>query len=1599
MATPNFLLAADNHNIASSGSSWYNPLSWDINPANTGKFAAASILSGANSLYNTAAYAGNWLGADIQENDTASWISGMDSDLGQYYRQNKESTDLVGFIATSLIPGLGGVKAFQAGQLALKGATRYGMVGGSTSKIIGLLVPQTERFAKLAAADINASVGAAKLLNANTTKALASGVWQNTLESAAAESFVQAFMFRSPILEQQDFGDVLSNIAVGAAFGGVIGGAFSAVKTRSYIKGKIQEETIGREPLATRPQFSTITPAHERITGLAFDSEFSAVPVSIRGPGGEVVNNYAVNKQIYDTKLAKNYDEIRTAINGLSDDLVLGNLTANISMPVKGGESGFAQRYMENFNGVVGITKPGVITRIEAEAAKMAAKNEIPQIRPEARYVKIIGEGVGDMSTEAPLLKTAGDIYDGVKGVRSAVKEKGFKLADNWDASKLTGSKGYLEAELRHIWASEFVPEIPKGTVINANDIPLLERAYKDGVYADIKIIRTDGLNHEIVAINSPKQFYDFLREQKVNLANDLLKKFSLVKSGDIPIELGTEYAAKIVNTRKSYLEGTSAVNETDDIFSHQADYVAHLKALKDRGLSTDSTKAAEAVNPFYLPKTAKIVYDTQAASTTSQHIFDAVVEFKARQKVYEQGAKNVVAKIFGEASESLPDIRESSLRHSERVGAGPGLFSSENSNYGTIGSAMAWIGSVAKGLKDSFRSKTGKALESSLVKMGAKPETAIEFEGLSQKVSRSGKFWVTHEDNTGTYLITREMKKALDEGTIHDLPNEILQIKNPETWDAVRAHIAESGKVTTQFGEIRAAQGLEQKHDPNVFRPIRPDLKQYPHFAFVEDPRVTGSGHMTMIHAASEKELNELISKVPPEYRVRTKSDVENFYRARGEYEHSRTLNENYINSDLASKGVFSNFFPKSDPQKIINDILQHHYRESDVLVQETIRLRYENVFNFFEDMGKRTSQADTSRFASRLDIIEKTTDNPYFNYIKTALDISKASENKLIYGFNKLLDESVSKAVGSIKDTWFNKVKTQADLDTINGQLDQFGIKPAYYDAALQALANHTAPKGELTKFIRRGNSLLSLFTLGLDPLNALNNAIGSNILRFTELRHITDAISKGNTKVAGELASIAKVALPGTGDEIFSPSKLVAQAVKNYFSDMGAGGFREFRNDAGFLVKEVDKTRAGPLMETYRSEGIIKSRADQLKLLIDDFTLKGTESVSDLNTRMDGAVARLKSWSAKGEKLSLNAHAEEFNRFISANVMDQISDVAVRNGLMDAAEARAYRNTFVNRVEGNILASQRPLIFQGPIGQAISLFQSYQFNLLQQLFRYVGEGSKKDLAMLTGLQSTLYGIQSLPAFQFVNTHILGQLSGNKEHRDVYDATYGAAGKQAGNFLLYGLPSNFLQTNIYSRGDINPRQLTVIPTTLQEIPLVNGWGKFFLNLKETAGKIAGGGNVWQSVLQGIEHNGISRPLAGIAQTLQAAGPSGKVYSTFHLSTLSRLAGGKPLDDAISNDAFFRVKSYEAARTASMKSLAETVKSTLIQDEQSTPGQVNAFAQKYVELGGKQAGFNKWMMGLYKSANVSQADTLANSLKSPFAYKMQLLMGGGSDE
>lgn len=1584
---PAYLLGADNHNIGNQASSWFDPSTWGDRAGNALQFGAVSVISGGAQLYNSGVAIGNWFGADAQESSIQDIVSSLDQDLGEYYSQNRQSADLVGFIASSFVPGLAGVKVLNAGQAALKGAVATGKIGANMARATGLLVPETSAYISAAAQDINAASATFSAISQNGIKALAAGVGQQALEGMAFEIAVQSTMFKSPILEDQTTGDIISNVLLGGALGGVVGGVFEGASTYGKIMQKVKSFELDTKFSTARAMQQELSSPALNIIRNAQDLETAAkaIPPGPNATADEIALYNTATKNM-EQKVERTLNDMRLNTNTLAkgSDLSATNMVADsmVGMPSKGVLDGMLHADE--------IVRPGVITAVEKDINKTVKAGTIDESL-QVNYIKLTGDGAGSVSHGEPVVLNIADTVGSAstKSLADAVLEKvkgyKFKLGGFWDAAGKTGSTAHTEAEARYIWASR-LEKLPDTLVIHQNDIPLLEKAWEMGKL-DLKLADNTG---QVIkdGFTSNDELWKHIIDTKEAVAAKLaLNKAYIVEDGSE--FLVSPAIGKIVNTKVSRLEGTAVKGDLEDYRAWQTANSEYQAFKKSKGLP-----ASEDLDTRFLPTYAKVTRRVPDMTDANGHVMDGATWIKSQEKLAQEAIDNVLAKATGELYSSIPTITEQQAWTANRGGAGAKLAGFATGGYGSLESIVTAYGSVTNKLKTTFRQVTSDTLQGPLANLGRNQEAAIEFSTINQKVTRSAKQWVRHTGDDGSeYLVTKEASNKLANESAPLSIDEIedaykIAIENVETHAAIDAMISRTSARTGSYSELRAAQGKVDAKDPAVFRPVRANPKDYPFFAFVKDDKVTGQGHTTMIFAADAAKLQQLGDKAEQAgYRVHYKSDTADFHKAYGDYEYQRTLNESYINSDLNNRGIYSDTFTKTDPQKIVNDIVQQHLREDDVLAMELMRAKNQKVFNFLEDQGKAYSRIESSTLGGRsIAALEKSGKNPYLDYIKTALDISKAPESQLLYSFNKFLDDSVSKAVGAVRDVWAS-TRTPYDAEKINGILDKHGMNTGYRDAALDLLANHTAPKGELTKFVRAANGMLSTLTLGLDPLNGLVNAVGANVLRGTELTQITDAIKKGNSQLAGELAKLGKIDVTGAGDLILSPAKLYAQAQKNFFED-------------GWKMN-------GELAKRYKDAGYVIGDINKFHNVLDDFALKGTETVTDLNSRLNRAFAAIEQLSEKGKTLTGNKFSEDYNRFISADVMRQLTDLAESHGILTREESHSYINTFVARVDGNTVASQRPLMFQGPLGNAIGLFQSYQFNMMQNLFRYSAEGSKKDMAMLLGLQGTFFGLNGLPAFQFINQHVVGTLSGNKNHVDLYDATYGAAGKQMGDLLMYGLPSDLLRTNLYSRGDINPRQVTVIPTKIQDIPFVSGFSNMLGNIKNTVGKIANGGDVWSSLLQGLEHNGISRPLAGMAQVLEATGPSGKVYSTstkgsilfsndlVSMASLTRLAGGRPLDEAIVNDGVFRIHSYQQFDHDKMNKIGEAVKTASIEGRVPDEQQMAQFAAEYAKSGGKQVQFNKWMLNKMKDANTNEAQKITSQLQNPFAAKVQVLMGG----
>ena len=1021
-------------------------------------------------------------------------------------------------------------------------------------------------------------------------------------------------------------------------------------------------------------------------------------------------------------------------------------------------------------------------------------------------------------------------------------------------------------------------------------------------------------------------------------------------------------------------------------------------------------------IDPFAAPTYSKVIVRSDRMRGVDGNLLEGMAVIDQKAKLHQEATDRVVA----DSLSGIADITDANLPSSagmkgKIIGqtAGPGAVAAESGAYGSWSSFFSYVGQRAHNMITAAKQQTAEIFNPTLLQLASKTEDAIEWSVLNEKLrSLPNRYFLNAAGDRLVYgkeileadfMDAAGYSKALaaraseiEELAKRGIPTEV-PLNSPLVRKLAADHISRNNTRKMSLQKIHANNGYQDRFDEGVFYPIPRNLRDTPHFAFVVDEHATATGHSQMIYAKDAATLEQMRNQIMSDPKLRemgltvlSKGESEEYYKSVGKFEFERTLSENYINTALARSGKSASFLPVTDPNKIVTDFLEWHQARDAAHIRTVIEHKYARDFDYFKTTAQPAIEASKSRFGyiSPLSYAENTVKNPATNLIKMALDVSNADEYPLWTPLNKFLDAGFSAVVDKVGKL-FSSATSVEHLDEVNAALTKAGYKGALVDAPLYEAMNGTVPRGKLSTIVNRANSIIATLSLRADPLNALNNAVGSAVLLGPETKALMKTIRDLSPDGVAEFNALAKIKVPGSGGDLtMAPGKMIAKRIADFHND-----------------------KAG--REWFKRNGFISTIADQYDSVLDNIALavaKGEE------TYLSKAMLGAKKLGDQAEKFSANKLAEEFNRYVAAGVAKDITDIAVKRGLMTEDVQLSYVNTFVNRTQGNYLASQRPAIFQGPIGQSIGLFQTYQFNLLQQVFRHIGEGQYKNVALMAGLQGGIYGLNGLPAFNAINTHIIGSAGGNIEHKNLYDAIFSGAGKEAGEWLLYGGLSNGLglfhpdlKTNIYSRGDINPRHITLIPTDPSKTPIYQATERLLSNLKEGYTKVSMGGDIWTTFLKGVEQNGISRPLAGMAQILEAVGRDDKkVISTnqqgnmlmahdlYSLSSLMRIAGAKPLDEAIVNDTMFRVNSYRTADAARRKVLGETIKNTILAGGNIDQEQVANFADAYARTGGSQAKFGAFYANQYKNANVSQAEQLRTSASGGKPIAMQVIMNGG---
>lgn len=1585
-AIPGYMIAANNHNTGNLNTDWFEGAQPQRSLGSRAvNMVGSAALSGINSFYNTAVWAGNMFSDEgAKYRDTREWISSFDENMGQYYEQNRQAADLLGFVATSFVPGLGGVKVFNAGAKALT-ASKEGVFGYNMARGLGVLPGARQTLVKEAIESYATTRTAFTVSNPQTLKAIASGFGEQVLQAAAFETAVAVTMKKSPILSEMDAGDMIANIATGALLGGAIGGAIEGAISVSKIKSGIKS-------LDTK--LAGVTQVARGVEGTKSSDE-----LLIRRNDLDTLNRNApdgVDPALYDKLWEQKITYIDNADRETFTKLANGNAEVGnrVYEGIRTDGTGAYSAKVLNLQEIATHADNARLTKVYG-IGKEVAEGDIASYG--VRHFKLWGDDMGKLSDEAPsALHLADKLTKGQSiEVRAAKVTAGkqawpVQVGRNWDISTASVD----EAMARAIWAmDDSVPKLIKpkagNLTIGSNDIPMLTKAYREG-FTDFQMVTAKG---EIVpAPTSREALLEHIAIAKNDGAIAEMEK-SLVAGKPMTAEA----VANKYDVPLGFLTGEQYSTTVDDaIFGlgkAQKEYYNKFHA------NTTNPPAMEAVKPWLHQQNYQMVYDLKGVNALDNFQVEAMTVIKQRQILQQETNEIAVTSALKDRAALLPEFTDAELTRVNRGGAGAGFVSFANASYGTAGSKAEYVGALVTRWVREAEQKVGNTFMTANYNIINTPQESVRLAAVMQKVRAAGSNIYVMDDEGANLILrsVRDYRRQVAEGvegaTPPIIPNGVdatidLASDNVRAW--AKQHIALNAERVDSLNNLRGAKGQPASLDPEAFYPPAPNPQRFKFHAFaVDDAKVTSAGHTSMLYADSAQNLEKQIAEARAQgFNVFTPDDTAAYFKARGQYDYTLGLNESQMDAGLRRTGSSAPAFPLTGaPEEMLQDIMQWHAKQEAIVIREAVSTKYSRQFGTLYQMGEEYNKVANARIGF-LNKLRGETKNPFEDYVKTFMGASLKKDYPLWTSLNNFVDEAGQKVVNAVSTVW-GKSKNAYDIDEVNKVFKDYGMQMAATPAQLEAWVAHPAGQGAVSKFVGTQNAILSSLVLRLDPVNALNNAVGSTILTGAETKAVLRAISESKPELVGELAELARITVPGTTDGISSASKLIAGAYKNYFSE----GSKE-------------------LLARYKTRGYVTDTTDQFKQLLEVSTIEGTETAAQLESKRTQMYALAQKLVAKGESWTGNRVAEEMNRFVSANIMDQITSVAVKSGIMDQRTADSYINTFVNRTQGNIIASQRPQMFQGPVGQAIGLFQSYQFNIMQQLLRYVGEGSKKDALTLMGLQGTVYGMNGLPAFQAINQHILGNASGNPQHTDAYKATYGIAGKTAGDWIMYGVASNMLidpdlKINLYSRGDINPRQLTVVPTNMADIPVVSSWARLAGSIKNSLGSVANGGDVWNTVLSGIEQQGINRPLAGLARVSRGLGEEGVSYSTsgkgnivsandfYSLANLARLSGAKPFDEAVTQDAVYRIQAYQSVDRERREGLGKAVKSVIASGGQPTTEQMEGFIERYAKIGGKQEEFNKWYVAQIRSATTPQANKLVEKVGSPYSSYMQTVMGG----
>lgn len=324
--------------------------------------------------------------------------------------------------------------------------------------------------------------------------------------------------------------------------------------------------------------------------------------------------------------------------------------------------------------------------------------------------------------------------------------------------------------------------------------------------------------------------------------------------------------------------------------------------------------------------------------------------------------------------------------------------------------------------------------------------------------------------------------------------------------------------------------------------------------------------------------------------------------------------------------------------------------------------------------------------------------------------------------------------------------------------------------------------------------------------------------------------------------------------------------------------------------------------------------------------------------------------------------------------------------------------FARDFMDKALGNYTASQRPVFFQGTLGVAMGLFQTYMLTLAQGVYRAAEIKDWATLGKAAMAQTTVFGTSSMPGFDPISKAIAANFS--DENVDLTTGTYRALGDKAASYMLYGMPSNLTGAAFYTRGDVDPRFPNVL-AGVDQIAAANFASQMGEAVYSVGKAVATGDqDTGQAILQALSLQSMSRPLARGSELLSdysMTRAGNTVQNAEEVWTMTGVAARvlalRPMEEAKLREAQHLNQHYGAMDRDNRQNVVNKLR-TAIRNGTVDQERIAEWAEDYFRNNGTPTGWRSAYRNAIAKTEMSGQEVLIDKLdeNSPLNYMINNL-------